>query len=471
MVHAPDQEDLMAIPADALARFANDVSGPVVTAEMVGYEDVRAIWNGDIDRRPAAIAQCTGPADVLAAIRFARDHDIDVSVRGGGHAVAGHALVDDGLVIDLSKMTGVRVDPDARTARVAGGALWADVDREAQAFGLAVTGGVVSHTGVGGLTLGGGIGHLMRKYGLTIDSLRSCDVVTADGEYLVVDEHQHRELFWGLRGGGGNFGIVTSFEFDLHPAGPIMYSGLIAWPMQDAPSVLAFMRDFIEDAPDEIGLMANLRIAPPAPFIPERLHGTAIIALLVCYAGPVDDGETACAPLRRFGRPVIDALGAQPYVALQRAVDASVPHGNHYYWKAWRLPRLTDDLIATITEHACNLPTPLSAVPIFCQSGAVTRVDENATAYPHRNAPHDINILASWLPGDPESDRHRAWARTFYDALAPHAQGAYVNFLSDERDDILPSVYGDAKLSRLRALKTEFDPTNVFHHNANITPG
>jgi hypothetical protein len=250
-----------------------------------------------------------------------------------------------------------------------------------------------------------------------------------------------------------------------------MYSGLIAWPMQDAPSVLAFMRDFIEDAPDEIGLMANLRIAPPAPFIPERLHGTAVIALLVCYAGPVDDGETACAPLRRFGRPVIDALGAQPYVALQRAVDASVPHGNHYYWKAWRLPRLTDDLIATITEHACNLPTPLSAVPIFCQSGAVTRVDENATAYPHRNAPHDINILAPWLPDDPESDRHRGWARTFYDALAPHAQGAYVNFLSDERDDILPSVYGDAKLSRLRALKTEFDPTNVFHHNANITPG
>jgi FAD/FMN-containing dehydrogenase len=258
----------------------------------------------------------------------------------------------------------------------------------------------------------------MRKDGLTIDSLRSCDVVTADDEYLVVDEDHHPELFWGLRGGGSNFGIVTSFEFDLHPVGPIMYAGLIAWPMQDAPSVLSFIRDFIEDAPDEIGVMANLRIAPPAPFIPERLHGTAIIALLVCYAGTVTDGETALAPLRRFGRPVIDALGAQPYVALQRSVDASVPHGNHYYWKAWRLPRLTDDLIATITEHACKLATPLSAVPIFCQSGAVARVDDDATAYPHRNAPHDINILSSWLPDDPDPDRHREWARTFYEALA-----------------------------------------------------
>ena len=461
----------MAIPADALTRLTADFAGSVVTPGMADYDDVRAIWNGDIDCHPAAIARCTGPADAQAAIRFAREHDVEVSVRGGGHAVAGHALVDDGLVIDLSPMTGVRVDPDIQTVRVAGGALWSHVDREAQVFGLAVTGGVVSHTGVGGLTLGGGIGHLMRKYGLTIDSLRSCDLITADGELLVVDEHHHPDLFWGLRGGGGNFGIVTSFEFDLHPAGPIMHSGLIAWSMTDAPQVLAFMRDFIDDAPDEIGLMANLRIAPPAPFIPEELHGTPIVALLACYVGPIDDGEHALAPLQQFGRPVIDALGAQPYVAFQRTVDASVPHGNRYYWKAWKLPHLTDDVIGLIVEHAAGIPTPLSAVPIFCQSGAVARVDDDATAYPHRQARHDINMLASWLPDDLEAKRHRQWARDFYDALEPHAQGTYVNFLSDESDDAVAGVYGIGKLERLRALKTEFDPTNIFHHNANIAPG
>jgi FAD/FMN-containing dehydrogenase len=274
-----------------------------------------------------------------------------------------------------------------------------------------------------------------------------------------------------LRGGGGNFGIVTSFEFDLHPVGPIMNSGLIAWPMADAPQVLTFMRDFIDDAPDEIGLMANLRITPPAPFIPEELHGTPIIALLASYAGPIDDGQRALAPLQQFGRPVIDTLRAQPYIAFQRTVDASVPHGNHYYWKAWKLPPLTDDLIAVITEHAATLPTPLSAIPIFCPSGAVARVDDDATAYPHRRTPHDINILASWLPDDPHGGRHRQWAKEFYGALEPHAQGRYVNFLSDENDDALVNVYGAEKLARLRALKTKFDPTNFFHHNANITPG
>ena len=282
------------------------------------YEEVRSIWNGAIRRRPALIASCTGTADVLAVLRFARDRGLEISVRGGGHAVAGHALCDGGVLIDLSPMTSVRVDPESRKARAGGGALWSHVDRETQAFGLAVTGGIVTHTGIGGLTLGGGIGHLMRKLGLTIDNLLSCDVVTADGRLVVASARAHEDLFWGLRGGGGNFGIVTSFEYQVHPVGPTVLAGMLLYPLDQAADVLAYFRDYVAEAPDEVGILGNLRLAPPLPVVPPELHGKPVVAMVVCYAGAIEDGEKEFEELRRFATPALDAIAPKPYLGTRR---------------------------------------------------------------------------------------------------------------------------------------------------------
>ena len=435
-----------------------------------GYEQARAIWNGGIARRPALIARCTGAADVIEAVRFAREHELPASVRGGGHAVAGHALCDGGLLIDLSRMTGVRVDPLARAARAQGGCLNAHLDRETQAFGLAVTGGIVSHTGIGGLTLGGGIGHLMRRFGLAIDNLRSCDVVTADGTLVLASEEHNPELFWGLRGGGGNFGIVTSFEYDLHPLGPTVLAGMLAHPMDNAAAVLSFFRDYAAEAPDEVGLMANLRLAPPLPAIPEALHGQPIVALVVCYAGPLAEGGKVLRPLREFGRPIFDAIGPKPYADFQQMFDAAFPHGRHYYWKSRKLGPLSYEAIEVIVGHAKAITSPFSSVPIFTQGGAVARTSEEATAYPSRRAAHDINIVAAWQPGDQQPERHVEWVRNFWSALEPHGQGVYVNFMSDESPDALSLAYGVRKHERLRALKQAYDPTNFFRFNQNIQP-
>ena len=444
--------------------------GEVLEPGDEGYERARQIWNGDIQRRPARIARCTGAADVLAAMRFARERELPVAIRGGGHAVAGHALCEGGLVIDLSAMTGVRLDPLARTARAQGGCLWRHVDHEAQAFGLAVTGGIVTHTGIGGLTLGGGIGHLMRRFGLTIDSLVSCDVVTADGEFLVASQDEHPDLFWGLRGGGGNFGVVTSFEYRLHSLGPTVLAGLLAWPMAEAGEVLRFFRDFVADAPDELGIMANLRLAPPLPAFPEELHGQPIVALIVCYTGPIDEGQDALRPLREFKAPALDTVGPKPYVAHQAMFDAAYPHGRHYYWKAWKLPPLTDAPIDVMVEQASSITSPLSAIPIFTLGGAVGRVDDDATAFTGRSAAHDINFVASWLPDDPEPERHKAWARTAWESMRPFADGVYVNFLSDEPAPHVQVAYGEHKYARLAALKNKYDPSNVFRFNQNVPP-
>ncbi len=460
----------MPIDQSSFDAFSAGFGGEVITPSHGGYEEARKIWNGQIDRRPAAIAECTGAADVMAAVRFARDQGIPFSVRGGGHAVAGHALRDDGLLIDLSKMTGVRVDPMTSRAIVQGGALWSDVDRETQAFGLGVTGGIVTHTGVAGLTLGGGIGHLMRKYGLTIDSLRSCDVVTADGEFVVAGEDHNAELFWGLRGGGGNFGIVTAFEFDLHPVGPDVYAGLLLYTMDEAQEVLAYFRDFMAGAPDEVGLLGNLRLAPPLPVVPEELHGKPVVGLVACYAGPVDEGQAVLKPVREFKEPVVDALVPKPYVAHQAMFDAALPHGNHYYWKSWKLPPLTDELIDVIIAEAEKITSPMSSIPIFTQGGAVDRVPDDATAYPNRSAAHDINIVASWLPEDPEPEKHIEWVRDYWKAIEPHAEGVYVNFMSDEDQDAVERAYGSEKYAKLTALKSKYDPDNVFDQNQNIPP-
>jgi len=444
--------------------------GAVLEPGDDGFEIARQIWNGDIQRRPAVIARCTGTADVLAAVRIARGRELPVAIRGGSHAVAGHAVCDGGLVIDLSAMTGVRVGALARTVRAQGGCLWRHVDHESQAFGLAVTGGIVTHTGIGGLTLGGGIGHLMRRFGLTIDSLVSCDLVTADGEFLVASAEENPDLFWGLRGGGGNFGIVTSFQYRLHSLGPTVLAGLLAWPMAEAGDVLRFFRDFVADAPDEVGIMANLRLAPALPIFPEELHGRPIVALVVCYAGPIHDGEQVLRPLREFKAPTLDTVGPKPYVTHQAMFDPAYPHGRHYYWKAWKLPPLTDSAIDVIVGHAAAITSPLSAIPIFTLGGAVARVDDDATAFTGRSAAHDINFVASWLPDDPEPECHKAWARAAWEAMRPFAHGVYVNFLSDEPATHVRVAYGDRKYARLVALKSKYDPANVFRFNQNIAP-
>ncbi|MDP9068184.1 MAG: FAD-binding oxidoreductase [Actinomycetota bacterium] len=457
----PDIEDLR-------TQFVGDLIQPGHPT----YDDSRRIWNGQIDRRPGLIARCYGVADVVAAVRFAREHELLVAIRGGGHAVAGHALCDDGIVIDLSLMTGCRVDPSARTIRVEGGALNEHLDRESQTFGLATTGGIVSHTGVSGLTLGGGIGHVMRKFGLAIDNLLACDVVTADGDFLVADREQNPDLFWGLRGGGGNFGVVSSFEFQLHPLGPTVLAGMVAWPMSDAVQVLRFFRDFVAEAPDEVGIMANLRLAPPLPVVPEPLHGEPIVALVPMYTGTIAEGEKVLRPIKEFGSPVLDTVSPKPYVAHQKMFDPALPHGRHYYWKSHKLGPLSNSMIDIIVEQAGRITSPLTTVPIFTQGGAVNRVPEADAAFPNRDAAHDINIVAAWMPDDPEPARHIEWVRGFFRALEPHSRGVYVNFTSDDPGERVRShAYSAEQWSRLVALKARFDPSNFFRLNANIPPG
>ncbi len=458
------------IDQTALDALSTYFGGELITADHPAYDAARQIWNGQIQRRPALIARCRGAADVMATVRFCRDHDLPASVRGGGHAVAGHAVVDDGVVIDLSAMTGSRVDPLTRTIQLEGGCLNAHLDRESQAFGLAATSGFVSHTGIAGLTLGGGIGHLMRKFGLSIDALRACDVVTADGDFVTASEQENPDLFWALRGGGGNFGVVTNFTFELQPLGPTILAGMVAWPMEDGPMVLRFMRDFMADAPDEIGLIANLRIAPPLPMVPEPLRGQPIVALIATYAGPIEDAEAALRPVRELGTPALDGIAPKPYVAHQKMIDAAVPHGRHYYWKSHKLGPLTDEIIDIVVEHAAAISSPLSTIPIFTFGGAVARVPDDATAFPNRDAAHDVNIAASWMPDDPEPERHTDWVRAMWRALEPYSRGVYVNFTSDDAAERIGVAYSDAQWTRLTGLKAKWDPTNFFRMNANIPP-
>jgi FAD/FMN-containing dehydrogenase len=459
------------IHAAAVETLAADFAGQLIQPEDADYAAARQIWNGHVQRRPALIARCRGVADVMAAVRFCREHELPASVRGGAHAVAGHAVCDGGVVIDLSAMTGSRVDPLARTIQLEGGCWNAHLDRESQAFGFAATGGIVSHTGIGGLTLGGGLGHLMRKFGLAIDALRSCDVVTAGGEFVVASQQENPELFWGLRGGGGNFGIVTSFTFQLRPLGPTVLAGMMAWPMDDAARVLRFLREFIADAPDEVGLMANLRLAPPLTVVPESLWGKPIVALIATYAGPIDEGRHALAPIQELPTPAFDTVQPKLYVTHQKMFDPLYPHGRHYYWKAHKLGPLTDEIIDVVVDHAARVTSPLSAVPIFSLGGAMARVPEDTTAFPYRDASHDINIVASWRPEEAgDAARHMEWARGFFRALEPYSRGVYVNFTSDDANDRVRAAYSGQQWARLTALKSKYDPTNFFRMNANIQP-
>ncbi len=445
--------------------------GRLIGAGDADYDIARAVWNGAIDRRPRLIAQCIGTADVVAAVRFARDHDLEIAIRGGGHNVAGTAVCDDGIVIDLSAMRGVRVDPAARKAWVQGGALWGDVDRETQAHGLATTGGIVSHTGVAGLTLGGGIGWLMRKHGLTVDNLLAADVVTAEGELMRASEEEHPDLFWALRGGGGNFGVVTAFEFRLHPVGPTILAGPVLWDAAEAGEVLRFYRDFIRDAPDELGTIVKFTTAPPLPVIPENLHWRPVVMVGACYAGPVEDGEQALRPLRACGTPLHDLVGPKPYLELQSALDSTVLHGWNYYWKASHLPELSDDIIDVIAARAFSFSSPRSYTAMFHLKGAVGRIAAGRTAFANRHASHAIIHHAAWRPGEDFGDQETAWARKFFAALGSFREGVYVNFLGgDEDPGRVREAYGDTVYDRLVDVKTTYDPNNVFHHNQNIHP-
>jgi FAD/FMN-containing dehydrogenase len=435
-----------------------------------GYDEARKIWNGAIDRRPALIAPCRSAADVAAALRHARERDMVVAVRGGGHGVAGLAVCDDGLVVDLSPMRGVAVDPITRTARAEGGVLWGELDAATQEHGLATVGGIVTHTGIAGLTLGGGIGWLMRRFGATVDNLLGAEVVTADGDVLHASADVHPDLFWGLRGGGGNFGVVTSFHYRLHAVGPTVLAGPIYYDLDDAPEVLRFYRDFIAGAPDELTTIVNLRHAPPLALLPAEVHGRPVVAVIACYAGSLERGEEVLAPLRRFGSPIVDALAPRPYVELQQLFNPVVPHGWHYYWKSWELPPLGDDAIDALVEQAARITSPRSYIIVFQLGGAVAHGPD--TAFVQRKAAHNVNINAAWLPDDPEPERHVEWARSCFDALEPFAEGrAYVNFLGDEGADRVRAAYGDEKYARLVALKRAYDPDNVFRLNQNIDPG
>jgi FAD/FMN-containing dehydrogenase len=446
--------------------------GELLLSTSAGYDAARRIWNGAIDRHPACIARCTGVSDVVAAVRFARERDLLVAVRSGGHGVGGHAVCDGGLVIDLSAMKGIRVDPSSRTATAQAGVLWGELDRETQLHGLATVGGIVTHTGIAGLTLGGGIGWLMRRYGATVDNLLSVDLVTADGELVTANAEENPDLFWGVRGGGGNFGIVTSFEYRLHPVGPIVLAGPVFHPLEDAHELLRFYREFAAAAPDELTTIFELSVAQPLPFLPAEVHGKPIAWVGACYAGPPHEGVEVVRPLKEFGNPLADLLEPKPYLALQSSFDPFVPHGWHRYWKSIELPALTDDAIETLVEHASAQTSPKSYCIVFQLGGALARVGEDETAFSQRAAAYNVNINAVWTEDDPDAERHIAWAQDYFDEMRPHAgTRVYVNFLGEEGGNRVRQAYGARNYERLVELKRAYDPTNVFRLNQNIEPG
>ncbi len=457
------------IANDVIDGLRASIRGTVLGSGSPGYDTARAVWNAMIDRRPALIVSARGAADVVRTIEFVRDHQLILAVRGGGHNIAGNAVCDSGVMLDLSPMRSVRVDPQRRTAVVEAGCTLADFDHDAQAFGLATPVGINSTTGISGLTLGGGFGWLTRKHGLTIDNLLSADVVTADGRLVHASATSNDDLFWAIRGGGGNFGVVTAFEFQLHPVGPQVLSGLIVHPFSDARRVLQNYRAFAAQASDDVVPWVVIRKAPPLPFLPPAVHGTEVVVLAVFYAGDMAAGERALEPLRRFGNPIADAVGPHPYAGWQQAFDPLLTPGARNYWKSHNFTEIDDGLIDTIIDYAGRLPSPHTEVFIGQLGGAAGRVPVEATAYGMRDAEFVMNVHGRWERPE-EDEAGIRWARALTADAAPFATGSvYINFVSGDESERVPAAYG-ANFRRLAAIKNKYDPTNLFRMNHNIQP-
>ena len=444
----------------AMQRLREHVRGSVIRPGDDGYDDARKIWNGMIDRRPGLIVRCAGVSDVIDAVNFARAHDLQIAVRGGSHSAAGHAMCDGGLVIDLAGLKGVRIDTGARTVQAQGGLIWGELDHETQALGLATTGGTVSNTGIGGLTLGGGLGWLMGKHGFACDNVLSADVVTADGTLITTDAEQHADLFWALKGGGGNFGVVTSIQYQLHPVGPMVLGGMVLHPRAAAKDVLRFYRDYCRTLPDEAEAYAALLTSP---------DGDPITAILLGYNGDLDEGERVLAPARQFGTPIADLVSPMPYVKRQTLIDDLGVHGIHRYWKSGFMPELGDDFIDQAVERAETMTSPMSVVGLFYVHGVAARVDPSATAFGLRGAQWDFDIISQWT--DPSlADEQVRWTRSFWSEVEPFATGGvYVNHIAADEPGRVHAAFG-ANYDRLLAVKRQYDPNNLFRLNHNIDP-
>ena len=459
------------LSAEAIQDLAGMFQGELIQPGDQTYDEARKVWNGMIDRRPALIARCRGVADVVACVRFAADHDVALAVRGGGHNVAGFGTCDGGLVIDLSPMRGVRVDPGRRTVRAGGGATWADLDRETQAFGLAAPGGIVSTTGIGGLTLGGGQGWLRRTHGMTCDNLISADVVTADGQLLVASETENADLFWALRGGGGNFGVVTSFEYRLHPVGPMVAFAGPVYPLEQSDQVMTGFRDFVAGAPDEINPSATWWSIPAVPGFPKEVHGRAVLIVGAMYAGLPAEGEALLMPLRQIADPILDLSTTLPFTAVQQLFDPFFPAGElRYYWKSLYLAGLGSDVVDEIVARMQSRPSVMSMASVWALGGALGRVDPDATAAGERQAPFVLEILANWAEPE-ETERNVAWARDFYAAMERFGTGrTNMNFPGLGEDPRFVRAAVGRNYGRLAALKRKYDSTNLFRLNQNIDP-
>ena len=457
------------VPDEALEQLRSALHGRLLTRGLPGYDGARAIWNAMIDRRPAVISQCADANDVAEAVRFARENSLLTSIRGGGHNIAGNAVNDDGFVIDLSPMRSVVVDAAARTARVAAGATLGDIDQATQQHGLATSLGVNSTTGVAGLALGGGFGWLSRRLGLASDNLRSAQVITADGKLVRASANENADLFWGLRGGGGNFGVVTSFEFGLHSVGPTVLAGLIVHPLGDAKEVIRFFRSFAPETPDELTALLVMRKAPPLPFLPAEWHGRDVLVMAVCYSGDLADGERILKPLRQFGHPIADVIGPQPFAAWQTILDPLLTPGMRNYWKSHDFLDLDDGLIDVLTDFARQIPDPHSEILLAQLGGAVNRLTTTDSAYARRDAQYLMNVHGRWADRSGD-EKGIGWARALFNAAAPYSTGSvYVNFLSSDDESRVRAAYG-SNYDRLVALKNRYDPTNLFRMNQNIRP-
>lgn len=465
---SPNNSSIAPLNVSIVETLKANLQGQIILPENQGYEKARQVYNALIDRRPLLIIRCAGVADVISTVNFARKYELPVSIRGGGHSLAGFAVCNDGIVIDLSNLKSIRVDPQRSTARVGGGCTWGELDDATHAFGLATPGGIISTTGIGGLTLGGGIGYLTRKYGLSCDNLISVDIVTADGQFLTASSETNADLFWGVRGGGGNFGIVTSFEFKLYPVSTVL-GGPVYYSVDKTREVLQFFRDYISTAPEDLNALFGFHIGPRIASIPKHLQGLTMCSIVSCYTGPLEKADKVVRPIREFGPPLLDLLRPQPYPALQRMFDGLLSPGLYHYLKADFDQDLTDEAIDIHVKYGPQIPSVESTMNIFPISGAAHHIGKNETAFNYRDAEF-VHIIAGVSPDSKNMTQYTSWVRDYWEALHPHsAGGAYINFMMDEGEDRIRATYRD-NYERLAALKAKYDLDNLFHMNQNIRP-